>query len=131
MKLSVRMAGLCASATFILTALPGFYQQAKPTHLAQIATDILPGMNIIEKMLISLGGAVCTGVLGYVIGDILSNPKGQKKKRKPKTENPSPQVAVASVVAQTPSAETQQEDNGVVSSVEAASVSGMEAMADD
>ncbi len=96
MKLSVRISGLCASAAFIVTALPGFYQQAKPTDLAQIATDILPGMNIIEKILISLGGAVCAGVIGYVIGDILSNPQGKKKKRKERPNRPAQKVLVAS-----------------------------------
>jgi hypothetical protein len=86
MKLSVRLAGLCGSAAFIITALPGFYQQAKPTDFAQMATDILPGINIIENMLMSLGGALGAGFIGYSIGDILSNPKGKKKGKMPKSQ---------------------------------------------
>lgn len=82
MKLSVRLAGLCGSGAFILSALPGFYQQAKPTDFEQMATVVLPGMSIIETMLISLGGSVVAGFIGYLIGDILSNPKGNPKKKK-------------------------------------------------
>lgn len=81
MKLSIRLAGLCASGTFILTALPGFYQQVKPTNIASMATEAIPGMTILETLAISLGGALLASFLGYVIGDILSNPKGKSKKQ--------------------------------------------------
>lgn len=87
MKLSVRMAGICGSGAFILAALPGFYQQAKPVDISQMATGVLPGMNIIETLLISLGGSIVAGFIGYLIGDILANPKGPpKKKKQPKAK---------------------------------------------
>lgn len=82
MKLSFRLAGLCASGTFILTALPGFYQQVKPTDITSMATEAIPGMTILETLTISLGGALLAAFIGYVIGDILSNPKGGKRNKK-------------------------------------------------
>jgi hypothetical protein len=82
MKLSIRIAGICASGTFILTALPGFYQHTKPTSIMHMANETLAGMTILETLMISMGGAFAAAFIGYVMGDILSNPKGGPKKKK-------------------------------------------------
>jgi hypothetical protein len=90
MKLSIQIAGLCASGAFLCTALPGFYQQTKPVSIANMAQEAVPGMTILENVALSLAGALLAGFLGYVIGDILSNPKGNSKKQK-KALTPQPQ----------------------------------------
>lgn len=123
MKLSVRLAGLCGSGAFLLSALPGFYQQAKPTDIAQMATDVIPGVNIIETLLLSLGGAIVAGFIGYLIGDILSNPKGHPKKKKTPPGKDKPHVSaqpallvpkehtVDAAVADAPSSPTVEPEN--------------------
>lgn len=84
MKLPLKLAGLFGSGVFILTAIPGFYQQVKPASLNAMMTDAIQGMAILEKLGISLLGALVAGVLGFVIGDIFSKPRGKVKKPKPK-----------------------------------------------
>jgi len=76
MKLSVKLAGLLGSGVFILTALPGFYQQVRPVSFTSMLTEAVQSVSILEKLGFSLGGALVAGWIGYTIGDILSKPKG-------------------------------------------------------
>ena len=109
MKLSIRIAGICASGTFLVTGLPGFYQHTKPTNIAQMATEAVPGMTILETMLISLGGALAAAFIGYIIGDILEQPKGKKQKKEKAKAMQGRQLSSAleeALAVATPAAET-------------------------
>lgn len=79
MKLSVRIAGVCASGFFMLTALPGFYHQIGGGGLSPSSAPI-SGVSLMETLLLSLAGSVIAGVIGYKIGEILSHPKGRQVK---------------------------------------------------
>jgi Mn2+/Fe2+ NRAMP family transporter len=104
MNLSMRIAGLCASGAFIVTALPAFFQQWSPNSPM---LDSFTGMSLLESLLISLIGAVIAGIIGFQIGKILSKPAGKKKKKKLKTttssqeSNTPPPNATASSISQT------------------------------
>lgn len=80
MKLAVKWAGLCASGTFVLCAIPGFYQQIKPVSPEELLAGVAQGMDVLEVLGVSLGGALLVGLIGYVIGDILSKPQGKPKR---------------------------------------------------
>ncbi|HEY9686310.1 MAG TPA: hypothetical protein V6C52_04975 [Coleofasciculaceae cyanobacterium] len=82
MKLSIKLAGLFGSGVFICTALPGFYQQIKPASVESMIYDMVPGMEILETLGVSLLGALVAGGIGYKIGDILSNPAGNYQKQR-------------------------------------------------
>lgn len=79
MKLSLRLAGLCASATFILAGFPGLFQRLSP--LNPDALDSPSGMDLLEPLLFSVAGMVLAGLIGFQIGNILSHPTGQRTKR--------------------------------------------------
>src|ERR1044072_4571855 len=85
MKLSVKLAGLFGSGVFIITALPGFYQHVKPASMQSMVNDVIQGMDILETLGISLGGAILAGAIGYLIGDILSKPQGKPQHGTPKS----------------------------------------------
>lgn len=95
MKLNTKVGGICASLTFLITAIPGFYQQARPTDLNFISSGSFSGMAVVETLAISLLGALAAGMIGYIIGDILSNPK---KTAKPSASHP--QASPAPVVTE-------------------------------
>lgn len=83
MKLPIQMAGLCASGAFIVTALPGFFQQVRPTSFATIGTEIISGANLLETLAFSLAGTVVAGLIGFQIGQIMATPqKTPPRKRK-------------------------------------------------
>jgi hypothetical protein len=82
MKLSIKLAGLFGSGVFVLTAVPGFFQQVKPSDINAMMSDAPQGMNILESLGFSLLGAVVAGVIGYIMGDILSSPRGNAGSRK-------------------------------------------------
>lgn len=79
MKLPLKVAGLCWSVTFLVTALPGFYQRTRPTDFASISTESFSGMEIVETLSISLIGSLAAAMIGYMIGDILARPQGMGK----------------------------------------------------
>lgn len=81
MNLSIRLAGLFATAVFIVTALPGFFKQVQPHDLTQMATDTISGVSLMETLLISVGGAVAAAIIGYMIGEILTHPEPRRKKK--------------------------------------------------
>jgi hypothetical protein len=91
MKLSIKLAGLCGSGVFILTALPGFYQQIKPASVDAMIFEMVPGMEILEILGISLLGALVAGGIGYKIGEILSNPAGNTRKHRGRALKPQKQ----------------------------------------
>lgn len=80
MNLSVRLAGICGTSVFLLTSMPGFYKQIQPQDFAQMATGTISGTSLLETMVLSLGGAIAAGFIGYIIGDILSHPDAKRKK---------------------------------------------------
>lgn len=86
MKLNTKVAGICASLTFLITAIPGFYQQARPTDFNFISVDSFSGMAVVETLVISLLGSLAAGMIGYLIGDILSHPQKPHKATAPQTE---------------------------------------------
>ncbi len=90
MKLNTKVGGICASLTFLITAIPGFYQQARPTDLNFIASTSFSGMAVVETLAISLLGAMAAGMIGYTIGDILSNPQKTAKPQALPMEAPAP-----------------------------------------
>ncbi|WP_303672739.1 hypothetical protein [Vampirovibrio chlorellavorus] len=98
MKLNSKVGGICASLTFLITAIPGFYQQARPTDLNFIAANSFSGMAVVETLAISLLGAMAAWMIGYTIGEILSNPqKAAKQKAQPmEVSAPPPVVPTAS-----------------------------------
>lgn len=77
MKLSVKLAGLFASATFLITGMPALFQRVSPTDLA--ATETLSGIDMLETLLMSMGGTLVAGFIGYQIGNIMLHPKAKKK----------------------------------------------------
>lgn len=123
MKLPLKVAGLCWSLTFLVTAMPGFYQQIKPTDFTSISADTFSGMNILEKLALSLAGSMMAGTIGYIIGDILSKPQGltkaereakNKKAAKVQQAEPEPEKPTASEepaleTAQPPSEQSNEE----------------------
>lgn len=82
MKLPVKAAGLCGSMTFLITAMPGFYQQIRPTDFSLMATHSFSGMAVIETLILSLLGSIVAGAIGYKIGEILAKPQGIPKSQK-------------------------------------------------
>lgn len=86
MKLPMKVAGICWSLTFLVTAIPGFYQQTRPTDFAAMSSQSFSGMAIFETLLVSLIGSLAAGMIGYIIGDILSNPQGKPKLAKEPAE---------------------------------------------
>lgn len=82
MKLPVKAAGLCGSMTFLITAMPGFYQQIRPTDFSAMATNSFSGMAVIETLIMSLLGSIIAGSIGYKIGEILAKPQGAPKSQK-------------------------------------------------
>jgi hypothetical protein len=83
MKLSVRMACLFASSTFLMVALPGFYQKSGFDGLFKIQGAVFSWVDMMEMLLFSLFGALISAIIGYQIGEILTNPKGNRRKRNP------------------------------------------------
>ena len=79
MKLSFRLAGLCASATFILVGFPGLFQRLSPFHPELI--DTLSCMDLLEPMLYTLVGTLLAGFIGFQIGAIMERPAGPSKKK--------------------------------------------------
>jgi hypothetical protein len=90
MKLNTKVGGICASLTFLITAIPGFYQQARPTAFNFIASDSFSGMAVVETLAISLLGAMAAWMIGYIIGDILSHPQKVVKPQASPIEAPVP-----------------------------------------
>jgi hypothetical protein len=85
MKLPVQLAGLFASGAFIVTALPSFFQQVLPSQLSMSTSsnmELISGVSLAETLLFSLGGTVVAGIIGFMIGNILSKPSGKPKKAK-------------------------------------------------
>lgn len=82
MNLSVRLAGLFGTSVFLLTAMPGFFKQIQPYDVAQMATDTISGVGLLETMALSLGGAIGAGIIGYTMGDILTHPDTRRSKKK-------------------------------------------------
>jgi hypothetical protein len=77
MKLSVKLAGLFASATFLITGMPALFQRVSPTDLA--ASETLSGIDMLETLLMSMGGTFVAGFIGYQIGNIMLHPKAKRK----------------------------------------------------
>jgi hypothetical protein len=86
MKLPMKVAGICWSLTFLVTAIPGFYQQTRPTDFTTMSSQSFSGMAIFETLLVSMIGSLAAGMIGYIIGDILSNPQGKPKAAKEPSE---------------------------------------------
>ncbi len=95
MKLAIKTAGLCASGAFIITALPGFYQQVKPVSAASMMTASVEGIGLLETLGFSLLGALVAGFLGYMLGEVLAKP--QRKAAKKPARTSSRQAAVKPV----------------------------------
>lgn len=79
MKLPMKVAGLCWSVTFLVTAVPGFYNQTRPMDFNTISAESFSGMAIVETLAVSLIGSFAAAIIGFMIGDILSNPQGANK----------------------------------------------------
>jgi len=94
MKLNARVAGICASGTFIITTLPAFFTQWKPNS---IMGDSFSGVSLVESLLFSVLGALLAGFIGFLIGSVLSKPAGKKKK----TKSPHPDVAAPKTTSET------------------------------
>lgn len=90
MKLPMKVAGICWSLTFLVTATPGFYKHVRPMEIASIGKDVFSGIALLETLALSLLGAFAAGMIGFIIGDILSHPQG-KPKTKPKGAASTPQ----------------------------------------
>jgi hypothetical protein len=86
MKLSFKLGGLCGSGAFLVTATPVFFQYVLPLSFLPDVTDTLHSLDVFESLGISLLGSVLIGAIGYIIGDILSNPNGEP--HKPTTASP-------------------------------------------
>jgi hypothetical protein len=82
MNLAMRLAGLFATFVFLLTAMPGFFKQIQPQDMAQMANDTFSGVSLLETLMLSVGGAVAAGVIGYIMGDILTHPDTRRSKKK-------------------------------------------------
>jgi len=82
MNLSVRLAGLFATTVFLLTAMPGFFKQIQPYDIGQMANETISGVSLLETLMLSVGGAVAAGIIGYIMGDILTHPDIRKTKKK-------------------------------------------------
>jgi hypothetical protein len=82
MNLAMRLAGLFATFVFLLTAMPGFFKQVQPHDIAQMANDTFSGISLMETLMLSVGGAVAAGVIGYIMGDILTHPDTRRSKKK-------------------------------------------------
>lgn len=101
MKLPMKVAGMCWSLTFLVTAVPGFYQQTRPMDFATASAESFSGLAVLETLSVSLIGSFAAGMIGYMIGNILSHPQGKPKGDKepvalspplsPKMEPESPQ----------------------------------------
>lgn len=66
MKLEMRLAGLFASATFIIIAVGGYFSTSNPLH----------------ALLYGMGASVSMGLVGHRIGYILSHPAGKKRNKR-------------------------------------------------
>ena len=82
MKLSMKLAGLFASGSFIVTGMPGLFQRLSLTDLS--ASETLSGIDLLETLLLSLAGTVVAGFIGFQVGNILLHPKAKKNTRSPK-----------------------------------------------
>ncbi len=82
MKLPMKVAGMCWSITFLVTAIPGFYQQTRPANFGSISTETFSGMTVLETLALSVVGSFAAGMFGYMIGDILSRPANHPKNKK-------------------------------------------------
>ena len=82
MNLSVRLAGLFATSVFLLTAMPGFFKQIQPYDVGQMATEPISGIAMLETLILSVGGAIGAGIIGYTMGDILTHPDTRRSKKK-------------------------------------------------
>ena len=80
MKLSHKLAGLCASAVFLLTLAASVwpYLLFQP-DFPMVALGLPVGMALLQMLVMSVSAAMICGSLGYVIGDILSKPEGQRE----------------------------------------------------
>jgi hypothetical protein len=87
MKLNVRVAGICASGAFIVTALPSFFTQWKQD--TQPSNDAFSGYDLVETLMFCILGAILAAMIGFVIGNVLSRPAGKKKKRQAQASSPS------------------------------------------
>lgn len=77
MKLAVKSAWMCASAVFLITAMPAFFEQIAPLGVVStVPVGNFQGMTLIETTIFSLMGSLMAGAIGYIIGDILANPQG-------------------------------------------------------
>lgn len=78
MKLTIRVAGVCGSGTFLFLACTAYFSSLDPMKVLSIAVP----------------GAVVGCVLGYLIGQILSHPQGKSptKKAVPKKSSTKPGI---------------------------------------
>lgn len=90
MKLPMKVAGLCWSVTFLVTAVPGFYNQTRPMDFNTISTETFSGMAVVETLAVSLIGSFAAAIIGFMIGDILSNPQAAHKEDKKAPVTPLP-----------------------------------------
>jgi hypothetical protein len=90
MKLPMKVAGLCWSVTFLVTAVPGFYNQTRPMDFNTMTTESFSGMAIVETLAVSLIGSFAAAIIGFMIGDIFSNPQGANKEAKKAPVTPLP-----------------------------------------
>ncbi len=86
MNLSMRLAGIFASIVFMITAIPGLYQQIMPNNV-MLPPELFSGITMLEILVMSIAGSALAGFIGYWIGDILSHPQGVRlRKRKERAQ---------------------------------------------
>ncbi len=80
MRLSVKFAGVCSSGAFLLTLVVALWQHVKPEgDLLAVGMELPLWTDLFQMLVMSLSAATVAGLLGYLMGDILSKPKGQRK----------------------------------------------------
>ena len=83
MKLSIKSAILCGTGVFLIATYTSMLSSLSPDTLKMIVQnpefikDVLDPMKILS---VALPGAAIAGSIGYLLGDILSKPKGAAKK---------------------------------------------------
>lgn len=100
-KLSVKFAGLCSSGTFLVTAMPAFFQKIALFGLFNESSGTLQGVQIIETLIFSLMGSIMAGAIGYVIGDILSHPDAKPTHTTKEKPNGTPPEEESSIFTET------------------------------
>lgn len=82
MKLPVKVAGVCGSGTFLLIILVSFVQYLQPAAGGVPGLEAPPWTDLFNILTMALAGMAVATVLGYLMGDILSKPEGQRTPRK-------------------------------------------------